>query len=497
MPPRAKARGSKASLNDARKPSRTKAYKIPPPLPRGEILTDVKKKPWKIGPGIGQGGFGLIYLASDDTSHSVGSDAEYVMKVEPISNGPLFCELHFYQRAAKAETIEDFRQNRKLNYVGIPNYVTTGQHSHNGVDYRFLVMHRFGTDLQKIFESSGKLFSKKTVFCLGLRLLDALEYMHTNDYVHADIKAANILLGCKRGCVNPNEVYLVDFGLAYRYHVDGKHKDYKEDPRRVHDGTIEFTSRDAHRGVVPARRGDLEILGYCLLQWLCSRLPWEDNLEDKDYVSDSKHRYMDNVDLLMKTCFPAGDGPAELKQYLKYVSALKYAEKPDYNKLRKMLRTGLGKKGDEWTLDLDVNSTRQKPIEQKKARKRKSSENPGSSQPKVAKESPQDVQEPLTPAMRERLAKMRNGSSLSLPKSLACDSAAVGASGRSSSNNSLGSQRARKAGRIALVQAGETDQDVSKASTSCSTGRRRVKRTKAVTTDMAVQTSPAIGRKRR
>jgi len=45
------------------------------------------------------------------------------------------------------------------------------------------------------------------------------------------------------------EVYLVDYGLAYRYMADGVQKPYKEDPKRTHDGTIEFTSRDAHRGV--------------------------------------------------------------------------------------------------------------------------------------------------------------------------------------------------------------------------------------------------------
>ena len=46
------------------------------------------------------------------------------------------------------------------------------------------------------------------------------------------------------------QVYLVDYGLAYRYIGDGgRRTEYKEDPRRTHDGTIEFTSRDAHRGV--------------------------------------------------------------------------------------------------------------------------------------------------------------------------------------------------------------------------------------------------------
>ena len=44
------------------------------------------------------------------------------------------------------------------------------------------------------------------------------------------------------------QVYLVDYGLAYRYNPGGDHKGYDEDPRRRHDGTIEFTSIDAHNG---------------------------------------------------------------------------------------------------------------------------------------------------------------------------------------------------------------------------------------------------------
>lgn len=41
----------------------------------------------------------------------------------------------------------------------------------------------------------------------------------------------------------------MDYGLAYRYSPEGVPKEYKEDPKRCHDGTIEFTSIDAHKGV--------------------------------------------------------------------------------------------------------------------------------------------------------------------------------------------------------------------------------------------------------
>lgn len=44
--------------------------------------------------------------------------------------------------------------------------------------------------------------------------------------------------------------------------------------------------------VAPSRRGDLEILGYCLLQWLCGRLPWERNLANKEFVRDEKIKFV-------------------------------------------------------------------------------------------------------------------------------------------------------------------------------------------------------------
>ena len=44
--------------------------------------------------------------------------------------------------------------------------------------------------------------------------------------------------------------------------------------------------------LAPSRRGDLEILGYVMLHWLCSRLPWEDNLNDKEYVKQQKIMYV-------------------------------------------------------------------------------------------------------------------------------------------------------------------------------------------------------------
>lgn len=51
------------------------------------------------------------------------------------------------------------------------------------------------------------------------------------------------------GCVCVLQVYLADYGLSYRYCPGGVHKEYKENPKKGHNGTIEYTSLDAHKGL--------------------------------------------------------------------------------------------------------------------------------------------------------------------------------------------------------------------------------------------------------
>uniref|UniRef100_A0A8R1HKF4 non-specific serine/threonine protein kinase n=1 Tax=Caenorhabditis japonica TaxID=281687 RepID=A0A8R1HKF4_CAEJA len=87
------------------------------------------------------------------------------------------------------------------------------------------------------------------------------------DYTHADIKAANILLEKERAY---SSAVLVDFGLAHRTtnNVD------KPDKKRAHNGTCIFTSTDAHRGNNPSFRGDVEILRLQPRHVAHGTLPW-------------------------------------------------------------------------------------------------------------------------------------------------------------------------------------------------------------------------------
>ena len=135
-------------------------------------------------------------------------------------------------------------QSKKLKFLGMPRFVGSGSHDYRGEKYRFMVMQRFGTDIQKLFDAAKRRFPVNTVINLGLRIIDVLEFIHDKQYVHADIKGSNLLLGFG-GKGAENQVWLVDFGLACKYAVDGVHREYKPDERKAHNSTIEFTSRDA------------------------------------------------------------------------------------------------------------------------------------------------------------------------------------------------------------------------------------------------------------
>ena len=67
--------------------------------------------------------------------------------------------------------VDTFIKDHRLKYLGVPKFIAAGQHSFKGATYRFMVMQRFSTDLQKIFVNAGKQFSKQTVFALALRMV--------------------------------------------------------------------------------------------------------------------------------------------------------------------------------------------------------------------------------------------------------------------------------------------------------------------------------------
>ena len=220
-------------------------------------------------------------------------------------------------------------------------------------------MTRFGSDIEKFFQSGKKPIPLSTVLNIGLQVLNSLEYLHSKGYTHNDIKvthylsfflclnvivqAQNLLLDrTGGGC----DVFLVDFGLACKYRDNlGFHHDGGEDERFAHEGTLEYTSRDGHIGA-HSRRGDLETLGYNLVHWSSGFLPWR-STEDPEQVQTQKNGFLENIDTFLKKCFKPAAYPEVLREYFDYVCQLEFKAKPDYKKIRRMLGAALDELGSE------------------------------------------------------------------------------------------------------------------------------------------------------
>ncbi|KAF8561734.1 hypothetical protein P879_04721 [Paragonimus westermani] len=330
-----------------RRAPKANAYSLAKPIASGTVILDTHKRKWIVGMPVAQGGFGCIYSAKLS-----GEDRDnFVAKIEPQKNGPLFTEIHFYLRACTQDSISKWKSQHGLSFLGIPRYVSSGLFTPPGqTPCRFLMMDRYTGDFESVLKQ-GKI-QPANVIKAAYNVLNALEYLHSKDYAHADIKAANLLY---TNCFE--EVTLVDFGLVHLFRVNGVHCSAKPDAKFKHNGTLEFCSRDAHSGLPPSRRGDLEILLYNIIHWLArcqpgaaqshsTGLPWGHLIADpklraevpdrvRVQVATLKEQAMQNVE-----CMFSGVGLQSNPDFTRFMLAVKqlgYDETPNYQRLRHYL----------------------------------------------------------------------------------------------------------------------------------------------------------------
>ncbi|XP_058485508.1 inactive serine/threonine-protein kinase VRK3 isoform X1 [Solea solea] len=299
------------------------------PLQEGEEVTDTTGRKWTLTRLSNQTVTDVIYEVLQTGSRS--KESNHILKLG-VKDGKIFNEQNFLQRAAKPSNVDKWIKQNKMDFLGIPSCVGFGLHADS---YRFLIFPNMGQSLQSVLDEDHCL-SEKTVLQLACRLLDVLQYVHSNEYVHADINADNIYITAGHTA----QVYLVGYCHAYRYCPGGQHVEYRENSRTPHEGSIEFISLDAHKGAAPSRRSDLQSLGYCMLRWHTGTLPWKD-LSRPDQVAASKQRFMDDVPALLNHCFGKTNVSRALQTYLSAVMCLQFSEQPDYSELKSGLRTVL------------------------------------------------------------------------------------------------------------------------------------------------------------
>eukprot|EP00917_Polyrhabdina_sp_WS-2016_P032252 GHVP01068797.1.p1 GENE.GHVP01068797.1~~GHVP01068797.1.p1 ORF type:complete len:690 (+),score=86.28 GHVP01068797.1:1213-3282(+) len=205
--------------------------------------------------------------------------------------------------------------------------------------WNVLVIDLLGPSLENVFAKNKRKMSVKSVVMIALQMLTRLELLHSRMYIHRDVKPDNFLIGSSNEIDNTFPtyplplLYMIDFGLSKRFKdAFGRHINYRDGKSLT--GTARYASVNTHLGIEQSRRDDLEGLMYVLIYLLKGRLPWQgikaERIEDK-YKKIMKKKIELGVEELCEGC------PSEFKMILKYFRSLKFASKPEYQVVRRLL----------------------------------------------------------------------------------------------------------------------------------------------------------------
>jgi serine/threonine protein kinase len=194
-------------------------------------------------------------------------------------------------------------------------------------------MDLLGPSLQDMLTYSGNRFNLKTTLMIADQLISRYEYIHSKNYIHRDIKPDNFLMGLGK---LSHVIYLIDFGLGKRYKDANSHQHIAYKIKKNLTGTVRYLSINAQLMLEHSRRDDLETVGYALVYFLKSSLPWQSLVthanKTEKYHTILKKKMSIPVEYLCK------DLPVEFCTYIHYCRALHFEDRPDYPFLKRLFR---------------------------------------------------------------------------------------------------------------------------------------------------------------
>lgn len=296
---------------------------------------------------LGSGGFGDVFRAEER-----GQGTPLAVKVEQVTESnsrpeqsflfheaKVLQEIHKSIQARSAQLKVD-RETRRLTGAAVDDHDGTAELNPDAVGItklkyygqdnmqRVLIMSLHGHSVESVHRRQGRLSLFATVM-IADQVLSSLEHVHYAGYVHADLKPDNILFGRK----DPEQLYLVDFGLSVRYRDrEGKHRPLITNHSFV--GTPRYASLRTHMGYTLSRRDDIEQLVYVMIYLFRGRLPWSGlRIDDPDAKEKQVAKMKANIplDSICAGC------PEAFRDVLNYARCMEYEEEPQYEYLHLLL----------------------------------------------------------------------------------------------------------------------------------------------------------------
>ena len=243
-------------------------------LYRPEIITDISTgTQYEKRKKLGSGGFGEVYEVYD-----LKNNVSRAAKIIPKS-----------KIERDAQSAAAYRNEIKFNYSLDFNYLCKCHSIFDDQQNAYLILDYYPNKTLKELLDKRVTLTEIEVKHYGFQLLLAIEYLHSKNILHRDLKLANILLSDKL------EVKLCDFGLAI-YNEGEKHNNVCGTPNYIAPELLKNKKHELNYSF-PI---DIWAFGIIIYSLFFNKTPFEEKGKTKDNILNIKYNFPYNINHISK-----------------------------------------------------------------------------------------------------------------------------------------------------------------------------------------------------